>query len=80
MRVRLARCLAAVVAAALVAGYQHPKLMAYVTLYKVHSFVVELATIELSENVLASREFSTIRKGNAELDLRTLYERLSSRK
>jgi hypothetical protein len=60
-------------------SYQHPKLMAYVTLYKVHSFVVELATIELSEDVLASREFSTVRKGNAALDLTTIYERLTRR-
>jgi hypothetical protein len=58
-------------------SYQHPKLMAFVTLYKVHSFVVELATVELPDRVLASREFSTIRRGNAQLDLKTLYERLS---
>jgi hypothetical protein len=59
-------------------SYQPPKLMAYVTLYKVHSFVVELGTIELPNGALASREFSTVRKGNAVLDLVTLYERLSA--
>jgi hypothetical protein len=60
-------------------SYQPPKLMAYVTLYKVHSFVVELGTIDLPTGVLASREFSTVRKGNAALDLVTLYGRLSRR-
>lgn len=60
-------------------SYQAPKLMAYVTLYREHSFIVELATITLPEAVLASREFSTVRKGNAALDIAELYERLSKR-
>jgi hypothetical protein len=61
-------------------SYQRPKLLAFVTLYKGHSFVVELATIDLADNFISSHEFSTVRQGNTVLDLVALYDRLSKRK
>ncbi len=54
--------------------------MAFVTLYRRQSFVVELGTIDFPESLLTSHEFSTVRQGNAALDLTELYERLSRKK
>lgn len=56
--------------------YNAPVLLAWVTLYKTHHFVVRLADIHLTENVLAVQEFSSVRRGNAALDVAQIVERL----
>jgi hypothetical protein len=60
-------------------SYNAPHLLAFVTLYKEHSFLVEVGRISLSEPLLACREFSAIRRGNTSLDVAELYERVTKR-
>jgi HNH endonuclease len=61
-------------------SYQGGQMLAYVTLYKRHSFVVALGTIALPEVVLTTHEFSAVRHGNRALDVAEVYERLTRRK
>jgi hypothetical protein len=59
--------------------YSPPALLAWVTLYKTHNFVVRLGEVPLPEPVLTTHEFSTVRRGNAALDIAELFTRLSKR-
>jgi hypothetical protein len=56
--------------------YHAPTLLAWVTLYKTNNFVVRLADIHLAESVLAVYEFSSVRRGNAALDVAQIVERI----
>lgn len=60
--------------------YDQGKLLAYVTLYKVHSFLVILGTISLPDEVFLTHEFSCVRRGNKALDVQEIYERMSRNK
>lgn len=59
--------------------YDRGQMLAYLTLYKVHSFVVILGTISLPEPVLATHEFSMVRRGNTALEIEEVYNRLVRR-
>jgi len=56
--------------------YHRPTLLAWVTLYAHHSFLVRLGEIALNDQVLEVREFSTIRKGSQALEIAEIYRRL----
>jgi hypothetical protein len=51
-------------------------MLGYVTLYKIHSFVVFLGAIALPDAVLVTHEFSTVRSGNRALGMEEIYKRL----
>ena len=59
--------------------YTPPALLAWVTLYKTHNFVVRLGGVPLPEAVLTTHEFSTVRRGNGALGIGELFARLSKR-
>jgi hypothetical protein len=56
--------------------YAAPSLLACVTLYENHSFLVRLAEIELSEQILEVHEFSTDRSGHKALSTAEIFRRL----
>lgn len=60
--------------------YNAPTLLAWVTLYGSHNFIVRLADIQLNQNVLSTREFSTVRNGNEVLSIVELAKRLQTKK
>ncbi|WP_239989396.1 hypothetical protein [Corallococcus macrosporus] len=59
-------------------SYVHPSLFAWVTLYRTDNFVVRFGDISLSENVLAVHEFSSVRTGNAALDVAETIQRMTA--
>jgi hypothetical protein len=61
---------------AIAIAYAAPTLAGLVTLYEKYSFVVQLAEIQLAEQVIEAHEFSTDRTTNKALDIPELARRL----